>query len=181
MPYTPNPTWADGSGGGTPITAAKLNNIEAGIEDADTRLTAMGVYAAYTPTLTGSTSNPTLGAAPVQSGRWAQAGKTVHCFGRIMVGGAGFAAGSGNYQVSLPVAANVPIANSRIGMAAIYDASGAVIGQVMCQFAGTSTGFFIMAYPLTWPTGTITTVSNNTPFVWQSSDEILWNITYEAA
>jgi hypothetical protein len=31
MPYTPNSTWADGSGGGTPVTAARLNNMEAGI------------------------------------------------------------------------------------------------------------------------------------------------------
>lgn len=31
MPYTGNPTWADGSGGGTPITAATLEVIEAGI------------------------------------------------------------------------------------------------------------------------------------------------------
>lgn len=29
--YIRNPTWADGSGGATPITAAKLNNIEDGI------------------------------------------------------------------------------------------------------------------------------------------------------
>lgn len=32
--YIKNPTWADGSGGGTAITAAKLNNIESGIYDA---------------------------------------------------------------------------------------------------------------------------------------------------
>lgn len=31
--YTPT-TWADGSGGGTPIDATKLNNIETGISDA---------------------------------------------------------------------------------------------------------------------------------------------------
>lgn len=31
--YTPN-TWADGSEGGTPIDAAKLNNIESGISGA---------------------------------------------------------------------------------------------------------------------------------------------------
>lgn len=31
MPYIPNPTWADGPGGGTAISAAKLNVIEAGI------------------------------------------------------------------------------------------------------------------------------------------------------
>lgn len=36
MPYTPQ-TWADGSGGGTPITAARLNNIEAGLAAAATR------------------------------------------------------------------------------------------------------------------------------------------------
>lgn len=43
MPYTPNPTWADGPAGGTPITTAALNNMEAGIEDADNRITAVEV------------------------------------------------------------------------------------------------------------------------------------------
>jgi hypothetical protein len=32
--YVRNPTWSDGAGGATPITAAKLNNIENGIFDA---------------------------------------------------------------------------------------------------------------------------------------------------
>lgn len=32
--YVKNPTWADGAGGATPITAAKLNNVESGIFDA---------------------------------------------------------------------------------------------------------------------------------------------------
>lgn len=31
MAYTPNTPWVDGSGGGTPITAARLNNMEAGL------------------------------------------------------------------------------------------------------------------------------------------------------
>lgn len=34
IPYVENPAWADGSGGGTPINAAKLNAIEQGITDA---------------------------------------------------------------------------------------------------------------------------------------------------
>jgi hypothetical protein len=38
--YTPF-TWADGSGGGTPITAARLNNIEQGIESMDDRVAAL--------------------------------------------------------------------------------------------------------------------------------------------
>lgn len=33
VPYVPNPAWADGSGGGTPITAAKLNTLEQGLTD----------------------------------------------------------------------------------------------------------------------------------------------------
>jgi hypothetical protein len=32
--YVRNPAWADGASGATPITAAKLNNIESGIYDA---------------------------------------------------------------------------------------------------------------------------------------------------
>ncbi|TIH34986.1 hypothetical protein [Subtercola vilae] len=35
MGYTPDPTWADGQSGNTPITAAKLNNIESGILNSD--------------------------------------------------------------------------------------------------------------------------------------------------
>ena len=38
--YTPF-TWADGSSGGTPITAARLNSMEAGIESMDDRVTAL--------------------------------------------------------------------------------------------------------------------------------------------
>lgn len=34
MAYTPNTPWVDGSGGGTPITAARLNNMEAGLVEA---------------------------------------------------------------------------------------------------------------------------------------------------
>lgn len=31
MSYTPNTTWVDGSGGGTPLSAARLNNMELGV------------------------------------------------------------------------------------------------------------------------------------------------------
>lgn len=34
IPYVKNPTWADGSGGGTSIDAADLNKIEAGVFEA---------------------------------------------------------------------------------------------------------------------------------------------------
>jgi hypothetical protein len=39
--YTPNPTWEDGSAGGTPFEAAPFNHIEAGILDASNRLDSL--------------------------------------------------------------------------------------------------------------------------------------------
>lgn len=41
MSFSPK-TWVDGSGGGTPITAAELNRIEAGIVEAATLPVAGG-------------------------------------------------------------------------------------------------------------------------------------------
>lgn len=60
--FTPRPTpWANGAGGGTPITAAELNRLESGIESMDDRVTALEDSAsvitanpqttAYTPVL----------------------------------------------------------------------------------------------------------------------------------
>lgn len=51
--YVPNPTWADGSGGGTPITAAKLNNYEAGITAAHFAPAAHVYHATNQTTTTG--------------------------------------------------------------------------------------------------------------------------------
>lgn len=49
MPETYNPfTWADGTGGGTPITAARLNTIEQGVESMDDRVTALEDAASIT-------------------------------------------------------------------------------------------------------------------------------------
>lgn len=70
MAYTPNSTWVDGSGGGTPITAARLNNIEAGLPyelayaeftsnvsiTATTEATANTIKAAPAVTFDGSTA-----------------------------------------------------------------------------------------------------------------------------
>lgn len=47
MGYTAQ-TWVDGAAGGTPISAARLNHIEAGLVDLDERLTAAAAGAAAT-------------------------------------------------------------------------------------------------------------------------------------
>ena len=61
--FTPRPTpWVDGSGGGTPITAAELNRIEQGIESMDDRVTALEDSAAVVTANT-QTTPYTLGPA----------------------------------------------------------------------------------------------------------------------
>jgi hypothetical protein len=60
LPETFTPfTWADGSGGGTPITAAQLNRIETGLESMDDRVDALEDAGAGTP---GYSNVRTLGA-----------------------------------------------------------------------------------------------------------------------
>lgn len=61
-------------------------------------------WSAYSPALTASTTNPTMGASTLV-GRFKQIGKTVFFQLRLTIG-SGFAAGTGFYKFSLPVAAN---------------------------------------------------------------------------
>lgn len=92
-------TWVDGS--------ARPTNLAAAINDLATALNSLlplGLgFAAYTPALTATTTNPTLGTASVQSGRYFQIGKFVIANFAIKFGTAGAVAGSGAYRISLPV------------------------------------------------------------------------------
>lgn len=54
IPYVKNPTWADGSGGGTSIDAADLNKIEAGVFEAH-QMPAVRVFHNATQSLTTGT------------------------------------------------------------------------------------------------------------------------------
>jgi hypothetical protein len=73
------------------LTAAELN--------------APAAFTSYTPTLTGSVTNPTLGTGATAVGKYIQINKFVWGWFNIQAGVAGFSAGSGALLVSLPVAA----------------------------------------------------------------------------
>ena len=60
----------------------------------------------YTPALTASVSDPTLGSGSSTSGFYIVDGKLVTVWSGIIFGSSGAAAGSGTYRVSLPVAAD---------------------------------------------------------------------------
>lgn len=64
----------------------------------------------YTPAVTRSVGDPTLGTGSAQVGRYVQRGKAVTVWVNIKLGTTGFGAGSGSVYVSLPVEAKVDAA-----------------------------------------------------------------------
>ena len=77
---------------GQVLTAAQMNGI--------------GEWTSYTPVLTASVTNPTLGTGSQQLGSFARIQNLIICRFYIAFGASGTNAGSGSYRVSLPVNAN---------------------------------------------------------------------------
>ena len=79
-------------------------------------------YVAYTPVLTASTTNPTLGTGGVATGSYCVIGDMVHYIAYIKFGTSGWSAGSGEYYVSLPVSASTSGASQyNLGTGYYYD------------------------------------------------------------
>jgi len=151
--------WTAGTTSGQVLTAATLNTIGA-------------VWETYTPTLTASTTNPTLGTGSSASGKYGRVNKLVYGQGQINFGSAGVVAGSGFYFVSLPITA---LASGQvIGQFQIYDSSaGAVyLGTVISDT--TTRGIMYYGAPST-------VVTNSTPMVWAANDFIRYTFQYEGA
>ena len=82
---------------------------------------AFGAGTSWTPVLTGTTTNPTLGTGSSQTGTWFRMGRLVVAFGRVLFGTSGAAAGSGNLNLSLPV--NSTAANAFFGWSNVVRAA----------------------------------------------------------
>lgn len=79
-----------------------------------------GAWTAWTPALTAATTNPTLGSGSVQEGSYMQLGKLVIAHFNIQFGSSGQNAGSGEYRISLPVAAVTTGSTVPMGVAASF-------------------------------------------------------------
>src|ERR1700754_1348635 len=83
----------------------------------------------YTPVWTGDVTNPTLGAGGLLEGKYIRVGpRMVFNYFRVIMGGAGFNAGSGFYQLTMPpVAVATEFASfndsNAIGKAYLFDQS----------------------------------------------------------
>jgi hypothetical protein len=146
-----------GTSAGQVLTAATMNSIGAAWET-------------WTPALTATTTNPTLGTGGSTTGRWGRVQKIVVGHAQITFGTAGTAAGSGLYYVSTPTTAQ-NAGNMPVGVWTTYD--GTATWQTGILQLDTSNRFRLM-YGGTF-------VSNTTPWAWGTNDQIWLSFTYEAA
>ena len=136
---------------------------------------------AYTPTLTASTTNPTLGSGSSRVGEYRYIGpKLVWFTVEIAFGTSGVNPGSGIYSVSLPfTAAASSVVHSGAIHGSVNDDSASdnnIIGCGITSGLTTVTLFF-------WdPTSAaVQTVHNNAPFTFAANDSIQFSGIYEVA
>lgn len=171
MAWTAPRTWVAGE----TVTAALLNTH---LRD---NLKALGdPWATWTPALTATTTNPTLGTGSSATGRYVSVGKTTIAQFRIIFGTSGVVVGSGTYLISLPVAPAASVSNQLVGIGQCVDASANGLGPTWLRVNGTASQV-VMSFPATWPGGALTNVTHVNLFAWAASDEIWGQAIYEAA
>ena len=132
-------------------------------------------WESYTPALTASVTNPTLGTGSTTQGAYCRINKLVVAVAYFAFGTSGTAAGSGDYYVSLPITSVASSALNR-GQAWLYDASAATGWGATLQISTTST---VIMYKATGD-ATIQIGAAN-PFAWAANDQIRVQVIYEAA
>lgn len=153
---------------------ARLSDRDRQLEDAF----GAGRWLSYTPELTASVVNPTLGAGSTAIGRYTRFGRTIHGNARIQFGsGGGAAAGSGTYFISLPTGRDEQSPydiSAACGSGDIFDISPGERHIVVPRLTTTSTTTVVLSYHGT--TGVVTAVA---PFTWAAGDTISICFTYD--
>jgi hypothetical protein len=142
------------------------------IYDAGT-LGAIGTWTDYTPALTAST-DPTLGTGSITYGRYVQLNDLV-IGTAYFVFGSGASAGSGNYNVSLPVAAVTGDVNVIAGHCWVYDSSVSTARHAILQTTTSTTGLMLLSDNASF------VVASTVPFTFTTNDQIRVHFRYEAA
>lgn len=146
----------------------------------------VGAFTSYTPTLTASTTNPTLGTGSAAAGYYKRVGRMVFGYCEITFGSSGAAAGSGYYGILMPVE---PVNRTQpIGVGFAVDSSDnsraiAATASFAPSLWATSTKKAVIV--ITNPAGSGFLTSANpvgaaAPWTWSNSDSIALNFHYEA-
>ncbi len=130
----------------------------------------LGIWTAYTPTLTGSSSNPT---GYTASGEYIVQNDVVHGHFSITTGAG---SGGGQYYVSCPVTPNTSIAYRAMGIGKVYDASTGNTALVMVRLDNTNARFQLV-YATALP-GPESTIGQTTPWTWAAGDGINGQFSY---
>lgn len=138
----------------------------------------LGAWSNYTPEVTGSVSDPTLGSGSSKSGAYTRIGDTVMGRALVNVGTTGFVNGSGILRVTLPEAAVHAEANEVIGAGWIFDSSAGSFwfGVVELDTSG-SRAFF----RVTNDASSAVQATFTAPFTWGQGDILSLNFTYRGA
>ena len=151
---------------GDVLTAADMNGI--------------GEWTSYTPVLTASTTNPTLGTGSTVIGSYARIQDLIIYRFYIGFGSSGVNAGSGFYYVSLPVTANQfgNFFTASSGQTAFYDSSGNAI-YFANSWMDTSTRISIIFQQSF--NGAMANMTNSVPAIAAANDVISGYMIYRAA
>jgi hypothetical protein len=135
-------------------------------------------WASYTPTLTASTTSPTLGVASVITGFWERTGRTVRGRVNIVFGTSGVVAGSGTYRVLLPVAPE-PAASATtqipIGVGYLIDQGSGLLKLCVLRVNTTGTYAEMMVHDVGG-----SAVTDAAPWTWAANDRLHLSFEYEA-
>ena len=167
----------------SPSHAQQHSDINDAMEAVQTKLaignTVIGTYTAFTPTFT----NLTVGNG-TSNARFSRVNNVVNYYGYFAFGTTSSLTNTGA-QIGLPVTANAiysTINGLPMGNFTFYDASAATWykGEVMSIGSTTSGLLRVFVASGTFLTN-MTNVTTTNPFTWTTSDQLLWNMTYEAA
>lgn len=182
---------ADGIAGTTPLGSVSYPHddhhraLGVAVEAIETQI--VGAYTSYTPTLTGSSSNPTLGSGSSATGYYKRLGRMVFGYCTVAFGTSGVAAGSGYYGLLLPVA---PVNRDQpIGIGYCYDNSDnnrfVVAAAAVSPYywsAATAKAIIVVTNVAGAGIGTgANPVGAAVPWTWAASDSISLQFNYEAA
>ena len=142
-----------------------------------------GTWTSWTPALTASIVNPTLGTASVQEGRYTQIGKTIIAKGTVKFGTSGTNAGSGTYYISLPVTADMSFTFDTTIPTGYMRAVNNNLGEnaVGAPELETSTTFQLVFNQYNTVSSDLASMNHAAPFSWAASDSIHFYLVYEAA
>lgn len=147
----------------------------------ETGLQWTGAWATWVPFLTASSggTDPYLGSTGSATGQYAETGDLVTVDATLRFDGTGPNAGSGPWNLGLPISARVPSSRSIVGHGIAWDASAntgyAVVAEVTAPAFGVSSGVRFLA------SGVAGGVGPGVPFVWAAGDHLSLNLSYRRA